>query len=304
MLNTCFPKDLVTEETKGYVLPRSVADQVYCANADFGNGPELRLQDVYREELWRKLQSLGFGPNWWNGKTVLDLCCGTGFLSYHLLARATPRHVTMLDISEKEVAEAKQLIASNYGDRSFDVKCANALDSGCASASFDVVIGNSFLHHFPDVGMALREFARVIKPEGYFVGLHEPKAAAIALESRNPTNWLAYARHGSDFVEKLRPAGTTLPPGTGTDVWLFDEGELRSLLTEAGFGTVRTEQWNFIRPLVVATATLFLSPDRPRLGLLGQGLLRAAVASDAILRELLPPACFASLAFSAQKPPG
>ena len=303
MLNHVFPRALVTEETKDYALPREVVEQVYRANSlGHNSGPELRLQGVYGDELWMKMQSLGLGPSWWVGKTVLDLCCGTGFLSYHLLARARPAHLTLLDISQNEVAQAEKLITSTYHGQALEFLCSNALDSPCSSASFDVVIGNSFLHHFPDVGLALREFARVLKPGGLFVSLHEPKAAAIALESRNPANWLSYARHGAAFVDRLRRDGTSLQAGQGTDVWLFDEGELRSLLREAGFERVKTEPWHFLRPLLVATAALHLDARRPRLGVVGRGLLRATIHADALLRGLLPTGFFASLAFLAQKP--
>jgi 2-polyprenyl-3-methyl-5-hydroxy-6-metoxy-1,4-benzoquinol methylase len=220
-----------------------------------------------------------------------------------MLARAKPAHLTLLDISEKEIAEAEKLIASKYRDQALKFLCTNALDSGCPPASFDVVIGNSFLHHFPDVGLALGGFARVVRPGGLFVSLHEPKAAAIALESRNPANWLSYVRHGTAFVDGLRPEECFSPAGPGTDVWLFDEDELRSLLCEAGFESVRMEQWHFLRPLLVATAALHLGAKKPRLGLLGRGFLRSAIRADALLRDLLPSRFFASLAFSAQRRP-
>jgi demethylmenaquinone methyltransferase/2-methoxy-6-polyprenyl-1,4-benzoquinol methylase len=300
MLNQFFPRTLVTAETKGYALPRQVVEQIHRANAlSNSNGPELRLQDVYGDELWMKMQSLGLGPSWWSGKTVLDVCCGTGFLSYHMLARAKPAHLTLLDISEKEIAEAEKLIPSKYRDQALKFICTSALDSRCPPASFDVVIGNSFLHHFPDVGFALGEFARIVRPGGLFVSLHEPKAAAIAFESRNPANWLSYVRYGTAFIDGLRSEESVLP---ATDVWLFDEDELRSLLGDAGFERVRMEQWHFFRPLLVATAALHLNAKRPRLGLLGRGLLRAAVRADALVRGLMPRRYLASLSFSAQKP--
>jgi ubiquinone/menaquinone biosynthesis C-methylase UbiE len=302
MLNHSFPRALVTEETKRYVLPPSVAELVYSANSGHDSGPELRLQEVYRDEIWNKMQSLGLGPEWWKGKTVLDLCCGTGFLSYHLLARAEPESVTLLDISKQEVEEARKLVTSTYGNRRTNFVCANALQTTLASASFDVVIGNSFLHHFPDVGMAVREVGRLVKAGGQFVSLHEPKPGAIAFESRNPVNWLRYIRYGAGLVDRLRPSGSTIAPSQGVDVWLFDTEELRELLEQAGFESVRIEQWNFIRPLLVAAASLHLDAGNPQLGFAGRTLLSLAVATDARVRRLLPSACFSSIAFSAQRP--
>jgi hypothetical protein len=141
----------------------------------------------------------------------------------------------------------------------------------------------------------------MVRPGGLFVSLHEPKLAAAAFETRNPANWLAYAWYGTNFVERLRPEGAAMPAGQGTDVWLFDEGELRTLIGEADFENVRFEKWNFLRPILVATASLHLDAKSPRLGPLGQGLLKAAIGSDALLRRFLPSRFFASLAFSAEK---
>lgn len=302
MLNPAFPRTCVVEETLGYVLPKSHTDFVYRMNAEATNGPELRLQREYSKGLWRRLELLGMPPLWWQGKNVLDLCCGTGFLSYHLLNLARPATLTLLDIGEGLVATAEQLVAQVKGDCVLKAVSANALHSGCPPESFDVVIGNSYLHHFPDVPAALREFWQLLKPGGFFASLHEPKPAAVALESRNPANWLAYARKGGSFVEDLRPDAGEVPHEQGTDVWMFEEQDLRDLLQKAGFANVAAEHWNFLQPLVTATCALYLDARRPRLGIVARNLMRCAGSADAILRRVLPNAFFASLAFSAQRP--
>lgn len=301
MLNQVFPKGLVTQSTQRFVLDEQVLAHVYRSNAANCNGPELRLQPVYQQELWNKLDDLGMPPSWWVGKRVLDLCCGTGFLSYHLLSRAAPRALTLLDISQSEIAEARRLIVGRRSSVPVDFLCANALSSGVPEETYDVVIGNSFLHHFPDVPSALREFARIVRPGGFFVSLHEPKPGAAALETRNPMRWLSWLSDGPQFVERLRNPGCEVPSGDITDVWLFDDESTRSLLLEAGFRQVCIRNWNLLRPLVVAVASLHLSPQRPRLGAASVCMLALAVQADTVLRKIIPGHYWASLAFAAQK---
>jgi len=297
MLSPCFPKGLATDETRRYVLPHEVVQQIYGKNAGFCTGSELRLQQVYGEEIWLKMESLGVGPRWWSGKAVLDICCGTGFLSYHLLARATPAHLTLLDISQSEIEEARRLISRNHHHHRVDYECINVTKAALPSGSFDVVVGNSFLHHFPDVAVALRQIARLLRPGGTFVALHEPKPAAVAFESRNPLTWLSYGMHGDSFVDRLRGVGDSLPAGQGSDVWLFSEDDLRSLLDQAGFVQTRIEHWHFLRPILATTAGLHLDRHRrPCLGTLGHALLRTAVGADSLLRKVLPARFFSSLA--------
>jgi 2-polyprenyl-3-methyl-5-hydroxy-6-metoxy-1,4-benzoquinol methylase len=296
MLGPNFPRGLVTEKTNRYILSQRVVDEVYGQNSQSRTGPEHRLQEVYGDEIWLKLLSLGIQPAWWSGKRVLDICCGTGFLSYHLLARSKPAHLTMLDISEAEVDEARRLVSSTYPNHDISCVRANVINSGYESGAFDVVVGNSFLHHFPEVNLALREIARLLKPQGTFIALHEPKPAAIALESRNPLNWLSYFWLGDNFIDRLRPDGVSLPSCQGGDVWLFPEEDLRALLGEAGFVDIRHTHWHLLRPLWVAVLGCC-----PSLEALSRAVLAGSIRVDAVLRRCLPPTFFSSMATIARK---
>jgi ubiquinone/menaquinone biosynthesis C-methylase UbiE len=146
MLNQCFSRKIEGVDLKKYVLPDYLGPIINRANENFDTGRELRLQKVYTYELWARLESLGLGSFDWANKKTLDICCGTGYLSYHLLQRASPKELTLLDISEDEVGQAKALLSKEFPAKNISYVVGDALNSGLPDKSFDVIIGNSFLH--------------------------------------------------------------------------------------------------------------------------------------------------------------
>lgn len=92
---------------------------------------------------------------------ALDLGCGTGHLTTALLKEGLATSCIGLDISRGMVS-----YASAHG-----LRCANYMvgDATCmpfADQSFDLVVGDAFLHHVLDVAACLAEVRRVLKPGG------------------------------------------------------------------------------------------------------------------------------------------
>lgn len=99
------------------------------------------------------------------GATVLDLPCGTGRLLPALLRRGY--RVTEADSSSSMVEKARETLA-RIGGREEQVQfiVADALGTGLPDRSFDAVICNRLLHHFPDSETrrrVLAELARVAR---------------------------------------------------------------------------------------------------------------------------------------------
>lgn len=96
-------------------------------------------------------------------KEVLELATGPGVLAKRI-APVTKRMLAT-DYSEGMIAEAKKGACPN--NLRFEV--ADAMDLPYADASFDAVIIVNALHLLPEPERALREIARVLRPDGILI---------------------------------------------------------------------------------------------------------------------------------------
>ena len=96
-------------------------------------------------------------------KTVLELATGTGLIARNIVSEAELVEAT--DASAQMIAEAKR---ANYSAKlHFSVQDMFRLPY--AGGSFDVVIVANALHIVPEPELALREIARVLKPDGLLI---------------------------------------------------------------------------------------------------------------------------------------
>ena len=265
MLNPAFSKTICRQVKNDYILPEKVINIVKQKNASLNTGPELRTQKIYGDELWMKMKTLGLDKLSWKNKEVLDICCGAGFLSFHLLSRITPKKLTLLDISAPEINQAEKLLTGFSNVLPMEYTVADATRTNFPDNSFDIIVGNSFLHHFYDLPLALKEFYRILKPGGLFITLHEPTVASVAVESRNPKNMLLYIFKGKDYLNHFRYKGEGVAPGAGADVWIFREKEIINLFKKAGLENIKTGHWHFLRPKLVAVLNLHPREKRKKI---------------------------------------
>ena len=117
-------------------------------------------------ELTKKLFALL--PDDFSG-TLLDVPCGTMNLTAEKYAELKNANITCLDYSEDMLAKAKMRIKeqnlSHISAMQDDVGKLPFEDD-----SFDVVLSMNGFHVFPDKAMAYAETARVLKPNGLFLG--------------------------------------------------------------------------------------------------------------------------------------
>jgi demethylmenaquinone methyltransferase / 2-methoxy-6-polyprenyl-1,4-benzoquinol methylase len=92
------------------------------------------------------------------GARVLDACCGTGELA--LAARAEGGRVTGLDFSERMLERARRKSSE------VDWVRGDLLELPFDDASFDVATVGFGVRNVEDVGRALRELRRVLRPGG------------------------------------------------------------------------------------------------------------------------------------------
>ncbi len=94
---------------------------------------------------------------------VLDVGCGAGFLSNALASHGL--NVTGVDLSEESIAVAKRF------DKTGTViyQKADAYHLPFPDESFDVLTAMDFLEHVDDPKTVIKEFSRVLKPNGIFI---------------------------------------------------------------------------------------------------------------------------------------
>lgn len=98
-----------------------------------------------------------------SGESVLDVACGTG-----VTTRLAKRHVggngrvTGLDINAGMLKKAKELAT----DQNIEWMESDVVGTSFQDNSFDAVISQHGYHYFPDQRAALKEFHRVLTPNG------------------------------------------------------------------------------------------------------------------------------------------
>ncbi len=101
------------------------------------------------------------------GKTILDLGAGRGLLGIVLAERYAAKLCVSLDLG---VHRLRAATAWTRQLDNFAVICGDAFCLPFASQSFDFVVANSLLHHFPELDRATAEIARVLRPGGSYIG--------------------------------------------------------------------------------------------------------------------------------------
>jgi ubiquinone/menaquinone biosynthesis C-methylase UbiE len=154
---------------------------------------------------------------------VLDVATGAGHTAFAVAPYAA--EVVALDIT-KEMLEVAQKVAAERRLANIRFLEGDAQQLPCADASFDVVTCRHAPHHFPYVQLAVREWARVLKPGGKMVLVdsispEEPEADAFLHEIeilRDPSHvrnmrlsqWIVLLNEASFTVKSAREAGTFL----------------------------------------------------------------------------------------------
>jgi demethylmenaquinone methyltransferase/2-methoxy-6-polyprenyl-1,4-benzoquinol methylase len=126
----------------------------------------------------RTVDIAGVGP----GAAALDVCCGTGDLALELRRRVGPAgRVVGVDFSAPmlELAERK----SEAQDATVEWVRGNALELPFSDATFDTATVGFGVRNVADLGRAIAEMARVVRPEGTVAILE------ITTPQRPPLKW-------------------------------------------------------------------------------------------------------------------
>lgn len=129
------------------------ANQELYKNYDFSI-ENIKKSDDYNTQWILKLSRQK------KGKKLLDAGCGIGY--FITMARKLGLKAEGIDISSEAVKIAKK--------RREKVTLGDLRKMPFKNNSFDIVLAEGSVEHFPETEKALKEIARVIKPNGIFIG--------------------------------------------------------------------------------------------------------------------------------------
>ena len=125
--------------------------------------------------------------------TVLDLGAGTGLLSSFVAAAFPHAEITLVDVSEEMLAQARQRFADRGSRFHF-----RALDFGSAAlpGAYDVIVSALAIHHLTDSDKAalFRRVHAALPEGGAFINAEQVLGATPAMEQRNHDAWLRQVR--------------------------------------------------------------------------------------------------------------
>ncbi|MEZ4667805.1 MAG: class I SAM-dependent methyltransferase [Anaerolineae bacterium] len=97
---------------------------------------------------------------------VLDAGCGAGHASFAFAPHVA--QVIAYDLTQNMLEQVNRL-ALDKNIHNIEAKVGDVENLPFEDASFDLVVSRLSAHHWPHPQAALAEFARVLKPNGYFV---------------------------------------------------------------------------------------------------------------------------------------
>jgi demethylmenaquinone methyltransferase/2-methoxy-6-polyprenyl-1,4-benzoquinol methylase len=132
-----------------------------------------RVISAGMDEGWRKRAiAILAAPR---GGDVLDLCCGTGDVVFHLLRTDPSLHVTGVDFCEPMLQTARMRAAKETrGDAAFVE--ADVMKLPFQDRAFDGATMGFSMRNVVDIDATLREIRRVLRPGARFVNLDMSKA--------------------------------------------------------------------------------------------------------------------------------
>jgi ubiquinone/menaquinone biosynthesis C-methylase UbiE len=179
----------------------------------------LHVPAVFRQWCPRVLDAAGVVP----GDRVLDVACGTGVLAREAAVRVGPAgSVAGVDLAHGMLAVAKELAP----DIVWQESAAESLPY--PDRSFDAVVSQFGLMFFSDRSQALREMARVLKPDA--------SMAMAVWDSLDRSE--AYAEEVA-LLQRL--AGKEAADALRAPFVLGDKAELIALFEASGVKSVRVE---------------------------------------------------------------
>ena len=184
-MNSAMPQEV--ERIKEPSLIRRV-NQLYHELTQDSFDAEHEWRFIAERPFWELVGDVGLRPRPTNAsarnpragaRVVVDLCCGTGFVTETLGRRLDGQdRIVAMDVSEAPLnttAFKWSMHSAARVNRPRLIRIATDAERlPLPDASTDLVAINASLHHVPDPRMVLREVDRILRPGGFFALGFEP----------------------------------------------------------------------------------------------------------------------------------
>jgi 2-polyprenyl-6-hydroxyphenyl methylase/3-demethylubiquinone-9 3-methyltransferase len=203
-----------------YMLPRLSSPRqrndlsIYDASSDWWSG-KVRWQRVLHNLVPARLAAFDHEIDGWQGKSVLDLGCGGGFMAEAMARRGA--QVTGIDPSPKAIAAARAHAEASGLTIAYDLGSGENLPH--ADQSFDIVVCVDVFEHIDALDPVIAEIARVLRPGGL-----------LLFDTINRT-WLA----SFIMITLTEDVLGMIPRGTHDPAMFIKPDALRAKLEVAGF---------------------------------------------------------------------
>ncbi len=188
-----------------------------------------RVLTAGMDERWRKRAIALLAPP--RSGSVLDLCCGTGDVVFHLLRTDPTLHVVGIDFCTPMLDGARARAPREArGDAAFVEGDVMALPF--ADSTFDGATMGFSMRNVVDIDQVLREILRVLRPGARFVNLDVSKAPNRYWKRLFDLYFYRVVPWVGGFVGGSRAAYTYLPNSLTHHP---NADELRDRFTRAGF---------------------------------------------------------------------
>jgi len=176
--------------------------------------------DVSQFMARRTLASHGafFVPQLRPGLRLLDCGCGPGSITVGIAALVNPGEVVGIDFAPGEVARATQA-AAREGRRNVRFETANVYSLPFENGRFERVFSHALIEHLAEPQRALREFHRVLAPEGV-IGVCGPDWGGFLLSPPSP----ALSRAVEAYIALQSGNGGNVQVGRNLGVYLAAVG--------------------------------------------------------------------------------
>ena len=161
------------------------------------------------------------------GDRVLDIACGTGWMTLEVLRRVgPPGNVIGIDLSEVLIKIARDKLTAQ-GFQNFDLAVMDGQHLDYDDESFNAISCASALMAFPDILSTLLEWKRVLKPGG-----------RVAFSSWGVGFRMPHRVNLVECINRVNPGPAPLRVNESLDSAI----QCQDFLAEAGFGDIEVSE--------------------------------------------------------------